>query len=121
MPVPSRLANDGWWLCDSPSIAPVPVRITQRGYAAMTNLAQPESIASPLWTNAVVLRLAAAIGLTALADWLFYDENAGISVVIFAIALAGCSLVTNFAVLDRRRLFAAGLVLIAGLAPALED
>jgi uncharacterized protein DUF4153 len=121
MPVPSRLANDGWWLCDSPSIAPIPARITQRGYAAMTNLAQPESIASPVRTNIVSLRLAAAIGLAALADWLFYDEHAGISVVIFAVALAGSSLVTNFAVLDRRRLFAAGLVLIAGLVPAIED
>src|SRR5262245_13981182 len=86
-----------WWLCDSPSIAPIPVRVTQRGYAAMTNLAQPECITSPVRTNAVVLRLAAAIGLAALADWLFYDQPAGISVVVFAIALAGCSLLTNLA------------------------
>jgi hypothetical protein len=25
MPVPTRLANDGWWLCESPSPAPIPV------------------------------------------------------------------------------------------------
>ena len=87
----------------------------------MTNLAQPESITSPVRTNAVVLRLAAAVGLAALADWLFYDQPAGISLVIFAIALAGCSLVTNLASLHRPRLFAAGLVLIAGLVPPIED
>ncbi|MCP4618710.1 MAG: DUF4173 domain-containing protein [Bradyrhizobium sp.] len=87
----------------------------------MTNVAQPELIATPARSNVVVLRLAASVGLAALADWLFYDEHAGISVVIFAIALAGCSLVTNFAALERRRLFAAGLVLIAGLVPAVED
>jgi hypothetical protein len=121
MPVPSRLTNDGWWLCDSPSGAAIPVSITQRGYAAMTNLAQPESITSPVRTNAMVLRLAAAIGLAALADWLFYDQPAGISVVIFAIALAGCSVVTNLAALHRPGLFTAGLVMIAGLVPAIED
>ena len=121
MPIPSRLAKDGWWLCDSPPVAPVPLRITQRGHAAMPNLAQPESIVSPVRTNIVPLRPAAAIGLSALADWLFYNEYVGISVVIFAIALAGCSLVTNFPALDRRRLLAAGLVLISGLVPAIED
>ena len=87
----------------------------------MTNLARSESIATPLRTNIVSLRLAAATGLAALADWLFYNEYLGISVVIFAIALAVCSLVTNLATLDRRRLLAAGLVLIAGLVPAVED
>jgi uncharacterized protein DUF4153 len=121
MPVPSRLANDGWWLCDSPLVAPLPLRITQRGHAAMTNLAHPESIASPVQTNIVPLRPAVAIGLAALADWLFYNEYVGISVVIFAIALAGCSLLTNSAAMDRRRLLMAGLVLLAGLVPAVED
>ncbi len=87
----------------------------------MTNLAQPEFAARPVRINIVGVRLAAAIGLAALADWLFYDQHAGISVVVFAIALAGCSLATNYASLDRRRLVAAGLVLVAALVPAIGD
>ena len=116
MSIPTRLANDGWWLCDSPTVAPiaVPLRITRKGYAVMTNFAQPESIAAPVRTNVIALRLAAAIGLAALADWLFYEQYVGISVVIFATALAGCALLTNLAVLDRGRLLPAGIVLVAG-------
>jgi len=87
----------------------------------MTNLAQPDSIAGPARTNEATIRPVAAIGLAALADWLFYDQYAGISVVLFAVALAACSLLTNFTALDRRRLFAAGLILLAGLIPAIED
>jgi len=122
MPVPTRLANDGWWLCDSPPIPPIAIlRITQRGHAVMTNFAQPESIAPPVRSNLVTIRLAVAIGLAALADWLFYNEHAGISVVIFAVALAGCALLTNLATLDRQRYLPAGLVLAGGLAPAIED
>ncbi|MFO1111786.1 MAG: DUF4173 domain-containing protein [Bradyrhizobium sp.] len=123
MPIPTRLANDGWWLCDSPPIASVlvPLRIIQRGQSVMTNLAQPESIAPPVRTDVVTVRLTAAIGLAALADWLFYDQQAGISVVIFVAALSACTLLTNRAVLDRGRLLPAGLVLVAGLVPAVEN
>jgi hypothetical protein len=123
MPVPSRLANDGWWLCDSPPIAPVviPFPNIQRGSASMMNLAQPESAIAPARVNIHVVRVAAAIGLAALADWLFYDEHAGLSVVIFAIALAAVSLATNLDAVDRRRLVPAGLILIAGLVPAIEN
>jgi len=121
MPIPTRLANDGWWLCDIPPATSIsiPLRITQRG--SMTNLAQPEFAARPVRINIVAARLAAAIGLAALADWLFYAEHAGISVVVFVIALAGCSLATNHASLDRRRFLAAGLVVIVGFVPAVED
>lgn len=87
----------------------------------MTNLAQPESVTRPVPTNVHYVRLAAAVGLAALADWLFYDERPGLSVVIFAMALAGCSLATNCAMLDRRKLLPAGLILIAGVVPAIED
>jgi Domain of unknown function (DUF4173) len=87
----------------------------------MTNLAQPESVARPVRINIVTIRVAAAIALAALADWLLYDEYAGISVVIFAVALAGVSLATNLDTVDRRRLLPAGLILIAGLVPAVES
>lgn len=86
----------------------------------MTNLAQSESAAPPVRTTVGTIRLAAAIGLAALADWLFYDQPAGITVAIFAVALSGCALLTNRALLDRRRFLPAGLVLIAGIVPAVE-
>ena len=69
----------------------------------MMNLAQPESAIVPARINIRVVRVAAAIGLAALADWLFYDEYAGLSVVIFAVALAVVSLATNLETADRRR------------------
>src|SRR5215813_10980117 len=87
----------------------------------MMNLAQPESAIAPAQINIRVVRVAAAIGLAALADWLFYDEYPGLSVVIFAIALATVSLATNLDAIDRRRLLPAGLILIAGLVPAVEN
>lgn len=87
----------------------------------MTHLAQPEPTTVPSWINIVSIRLAAAIILAGMADWLLYEENAGISVVIFAIALAGVSLMTNLDTADRRRIVLAALVLIAGLVPAVED
>jgi hypothetical protein len=121
MPVPSRLANDGWWLCDHPPIAPVIVPFLNIQRDPMTNLAQPESAIASGRINIVIIRLAAAIVLAAMADWLFYDENAGISVVIFAVALAGVSLMTNLETVDRRRLLAAAVILIAGLVPAMEE
>jgi len=87
----------------------------------MTNPAQPAFIATPRRTNILTIRLWAAVGLAAVADWLFYNEHAGISVVIFAIMLAGCALLTNLAALEQRRFLPAGLVLIAGLVPTIED
>jgi Domain of unknown function (DUF4153) len=121
MPVPSRLANDGWWLCDRPAIAPVIIRLPNIQRDSMTHLAQPEPTTVRGWTNIVSIRLATAIVLAGLADWLFYDENAGISVVIFAIALAGVSLMTNLETVDRQRLLLAAIILIAGVVPAIED
>jgi len=121
MPVPSRLANDGWWLCDRPALAPVIIPFPNIQRDSMTHLAQPEPAIAPSRINIVSIRLAAAIILAALADWLFYDENAGISLVIFAIALAGVSLITNLETVDRRRLLPAGFVLLAGLVPAIEE
>jgi Domain of unknown function (DUF4173) len=72
-------------------------------------------------TNPFPSRFAIALGLAALADWLFYDERIGMSVVLFAIALMGCSLLANHAATDRRRMLIAGLVLIAGIIPAIEE
>ncbi|WP_375788814.1 DUF4173 domain-containing protein [Bradyrhizobium sp. Pha-3] len=64
---------------------------------------------------------AAALALAALADWLFYDQNAGLSVVLFAFALASVSLAANFGHVARHRLPIAGAIVVAGLLPALEE
>ena len=64
-------------------------------------------------------KLAMAVTLAVLADWLFYDQIIG--TVIFAIALIGAAAVANYARLDRSRIWLAGLVLFAGLVPAIED
>ena len=87
----------------------------------MTNLAQPDSAVAPVRINIHFVRVVVALTLAALADWLFYDQYVGISLVIFAIVLAACSLATNQSMLERRRLLAAGLIFVAGLVPAIED
>lgn len=97
-----------------------PLPDIQKDSASMTNLVQPEFAIAPARTNIHAVRIVAALGLAGLADWLLYDQRVGISAVIFATALAGISLVTNLEAVDRRRLLPAGLVLIAGLAPAVE-
>ncbi|WP_308444421.1 DUF4173 domain-containing protein [Bradyrhizobium sp. RD5-C2] len=66
-------------------------------------------------------KAAAALVLAALADWLFYDQNAGLSAVLFAFALAGVSLAANFGHVAHHRLPIAGAIVVAGLMPALEE
>jgi hypothetical protein len=53
MPVPTRLANDGWWLCESPSAAPiniVPRRVHQG--KATTRVTRPQVY---LWAGALCI------------------------------------------------------------------
>jgi Domain of unknown function (DUF4173) len=69
----------------------------------------------------VGLKFALALGLVALADWLFYGERPGISLVLFTLALICGSLTANFDGLDRRRAIRAALIFLAGLVPAIED
>jgi hypothetical protein len=66
-------------------------------------------------------KLAIALLLTGVADWLFYDQRSGISVAVFAMALAAAALLANIDQLAPRRAGLAGLVLLAGLAPAVEE
>ena len=66
-------------------------------------------------------KLAIALFLTGFADWLFYDQRSGLSVVVFAAALAAAALLANTDQLTRRHAGLAGIVLLAGLAPAVEE
>ena len=87
----------------------------------MPSFAPPIPDVRPAQTNPFPSRFAIALGLAALADWLFYGERIGLSFVLFAIALMGCSLLANRAATDGRRRLIAGLVLIAGIIPAIEE
>lgn len=87
----------------------------------MPSFAPPIPDVRPAQTNPFASRFAIALGLAALADWLFYGERIGLSFVLFAIALMGCSLLANRAATDGRRRLIAGLVLIAGIIPAIEE
>jgi hypothetical protein len=87
----------------------------------MTSLASPLPEVRPDGRNLLPLKLAITIGLTALADWLFYAQRVGISMALFAVVLFAASWLGNTIGFDRRRLMTAAVVLLVGLIPAVED
>jgi len=87
----------------------------------MTSVATPIPDLYPGRRHPAGLKFALALGLVALADWLFYGQHEGISVVLFAVALMCGSLSVNYDGLDRSRALAAAVIFLAGLVPAVED
>jgi len=75
----------------------------------------------PIQRSPLAVKLAIVLALAGLADWLFYDERLGLSLVIFAIAVACGSALANYAMLNRRRAVLGGIIVIAGLIPAIEE
>jgi len=80
--VPASLTPDGWWFldeaeADAPVAAGAPV-VGQRGSAGLRHL-------PPAALGAVAL-------LVALADGLFWSADPGVSVALYALALAACML-----------------------------
>lgn len=75
----------------------------------------------PISHSSIPAKVGFALVLAALADWLFYGERIGLSLTLFAIAIAGVSVLFNHAALDLRRAMIAAAVLIAGLVPAVEE
>jgi hypothetical protein len=59
MPVPTRLANDGWWLCDR--LAAAPVLSLQAGSAAMADFSTLASDAGSARENASPVKPAIAL------------------------------------------------------------
>jgi hypothetical protein len=120
MSIPTRLANDGWWLCVPPApstdVAPFPANTGQDPMKSISLTAFP----MPVWSCSVPRRLAVAAGATALADWLFYDRTIGISLALFLLVLAGLSLLVNRMRAGRREALIAVAILIAGVAPIVE-
>jgi hypothetical protein len=87
----------------------------------MTSLAPPLPDVQSEARNDLPVKLALVLSLTALADWLFYDQRLGISMTLFAIALFAGSWLGNLVGLSWRRTATAALVLFVGLVPAVEE
>ncbi|MGY3479017.1 DUF4153 domain-containing protein [Bradyrhizobium ottawaense] len=75
----------------------------------------------PLRHSSIPAKLGLALVLAALADWLFYGHRIGLSLALFAVATACVSVLFNHAALNLRRALIGTAILIAGLAPAVEE
>ncbi|MBW7972389.1 DUF4173 domain-containing protein [Bradyrhizobium sp. BR 10289] len=75
----------------------------------------------PIRHSSIPTKVGLALALAGLADWLFYGERIGLSLTLFAIALACVSVLFNHAALDQRRAVISAAVLAAGLVPAVEE
>jgi Domain of unknown function (DUF4173) len=75
----------------------------------------------PVLSDTVPRKLAIAAGATAFADRLFYDHGIGLSLALFLLVLAGLSLLINRVQTSRRQALTAVVILIAGVAPIVED
>jgi hypothetical protein len=75
----------------------------------------------PIKGTSLSFKVPIALTLAALADWLFYDQRAGLSLPLFALAIACTSLLVNHATLDLRRAMTGGVILAVGLVPAVEE
>lgn len=88
----------------------------------MTSLASTSTTdIQPIRPSTLSAKLAMALVLAALADWLLYDQRIGLSLVIFAVAIACASLLANHAALDFRRAATGGAIVALGLVPAVEE
>ncbi|MBR0842014.1 DUF4173 domain-containing protein [Bradyrhizobium liaoningense] len=88
----------------------------------MTSLATtPTTDIQPIRPSTVSIKLTMALVLAALADWLFYGQRAGLSLVIFAVAIVCASLLANHVSLDIRRAAIGAAVIALGLVPAIEE
>jgi hypothetical protein len=75
----------------------------------------------PIGHASIPAKVGLALVLAALADWLFYGQRIGLSLTLFAVALAGVSALFNHMSLDLRRALIGSAVLAAGLVPIIED
>jgi hypothetical protein len=121
MPVPTRLANDGWWLCERPATALVCNSLLQTGSAIMADFTAPASNAGAVQEGTFPVKAAIVLALASLADWLFYGHGIGISTAIFAVAVACGALLANLATLNRKQVLPAGALLLVALLPAIEE
>jgi hypothetical protein len=90
MTIPTRIANDGWWLCaDQP-----PLRAATNRDEKEFQMTDVPTFAAPLpaFFNSTSRRLILAAILAAVADWLFYDHRLGVSLALLLMLVAALSL-----------------------------
>jgi hypothetical protein len=119
MTIPSRLANDGWWLCaDLP-----PLRAATNRDEKEFQMTDVSTSAAPVpaFFNTTSRRLILAAILAAVADWLFYGHGLGVSLALFLMLVAALSLSTNPLAVDRRQALLGVALLVAGLLPIVES
>ncbi len=87
----------------------------------MADFSAPASNAASVREGTFPVKAAIVLALAALADWLFYGHGVGISVAIFAVALACGSLLPNLTTLNRARVLPSGALLLLATAPAIEE
>lgn len=87
----------------------------------MTSLATTQTEIQPIRPSTLSVKLATALALAAFADWLFYGQRVGLSLVNFAVAIACASLLANHATLNTRRAAIGAAVVVLGLVPAIEE
>src|SRR5262249_59239051 len=87
----------------------------------MTSLATCLPDSKPVQGSLFTVKLAIALALVALADFLFYDQRIGISVVVFALSVMAGSLGANLGELTQRRVLTAAILLFFALVPAVEE
>jgi len=75
----------------------------------------------PIRHSSIPAKVGLALALAALADWLFYGQRIGLSLTLFAIAIACVSVLFNHATLDFRRAAIGGAIVTLGLVPAVEE
>lgn len=121
MTIPTRLANDGWWLCELPPTTLDRCIPLKAGNATMADLITSASDAGAARQGTFPVKPAITLALAALADWLFYDRSIGISTAVFALALAGGSLLANLTTFRNEHALLAGILLLLGLMPAVEE
>ena len=79
--------------------------------------ASPTLVSNGNWFERIVI----VALLTALADWLFFRQHVGVSLVLFIVALATAVLAANHTRADAREPTPYAVVLVAALLPSLED
>src|SRR4051812_17245680 len=121
MPVPTRLANDGWWLCSVPS---TPARGVPQATSTSNRQMNSNTIAAlrfPILLDSIPRRLIVALAVTGFADWLFYDQRIGISLAVFLLVLGGLSLLSNPRHAGLRQWLFAAAVFLVGLSSVIEE
>jgi hypothetical protein len=122
MPVPTRLANDGWWLCSLPStfsrgLSPPAASKSNR----QMNSNAIAAFRLPTLLGSIPRKLIVALAVTGFADWLFYNQKIGISAAVFLLVLAVLSLLTNPLHAGLRQSLFAAAILLVGLASVAEE